>query len=95
MAKERQNCWEYMKCGREPGGEKANRLGVCPAAADTSFDGINRGKNAGRFCWAVAGTFCGGKVQGSFAEKRKSCLIAIFLTGCAKRKVPPIYAPNS
>ncbi len=68
------NCWEQMKCGREPGGEKAEDLGVCPAAADSSFDGINRGKNAGRFCWAVAGTFCGGKVQGSFAEKRESCL---------------------
>ncbi len=73
-----QNCWEYMKCGREPGGEKADELGVCPAAEDKSFDGINRGKNAGRFCWAVAGTFCGGKAQGSFAEKRESCLSCRF-----------------
>jgi hypothetical protein len=73
-----QNCWEYMKCGREPGGEKAEELGVCPAVEDTSFDAINRGKNAGRFCWAVAGTFCGGKAQGSFAEKRESCLSCSF-----------------
>jgi len=74
MAQRKINCWEYKKCGREPGGEKAFQLGVCPAAVDKSFDGINRGDHAGRFCWAVAGTFCGGSVQGTFAEKRESCL---------------------
>ena len=78
MAERKLNCWQYMKCGREPGGMKAAELGVCPAALDISFDGINRGRNAGRFCWAVAGTFCGGKVQGSFAEKRNSCFSCEF-----------------
>jgi len=62
-----------MKCGREPGGEKADKLGVCPAAADPTFDGFNLGSNAGRICWLVAGTFCKGEVQGTFAEKRVSC----------------------
>jgi tRNA A-37 threonylcarbamoyl transferase component Bud32 len=74
MAQRRINCWEYKKCGREPGGEKAFQLGVCPAAMDQSFDGINQGDHAGRFCWAVAGTFCGEVAQGTFAEKRESCL---------------------
>jgi hypothetical protein len=78
MAERKLNCWQYMRCGREPGGRKAAELGVCPASADISFDGINRGRNAGRFCWAVAGTFCGGKVQGSFAEKRSSCFSCEF-----------------
>jgi len=68
------NCWEYKKCGREPGGTSIAEQGVCPAAADASFDGINSGKYGGRFCWAVAGTFCGGKPQGTYAQKRKSCL---------------------
>lgn len=63
-----------MQCGREPGGKKVAELGVCPAAADNTFHGINKGVNAGRICWAVAGTFCGGKVQGKFADKRKSCI---------------------
>ena len=63
-----------MKCGRQPGGDKADELGGCPAADDRSYDGINCGQNADRFCWAVAGTFCGGKVQGTFADKRESCL---------------------
>ncbi len=63
-----------MQCGREPGGARADELGACPAAVDTSFDGINSGENGGRICWAVAGTFCGGGIQGTFAEKRKSCV---------------------
>ncbi len=72
------NCWEYKKCGREPGGTSIAELGVCPAAADVSFGGINSGKCGGRFCWAVAGTFCGGKPQGTYAQKRKSCLTCNF-----------------
>jgi len=68
------NCWEVMRCGREKGGQNIAQYGVCPAAADESFEGINSGKCAGRICWAVAGTLCGGCVQGSFAEKRTSCL---------------------
>jgi hypothetical protein len=68
------NCWDLKKCGREPGGAKNAESGICPAAQDTSSDGVNGGKNAGRICWAVAGTFCGGKVQGDFAVKQVSCM---------------------
>ena len=74
----RQNCWEVLKCGREPGGIKSAELGVCPAAADASSNSLNGGKNGGRICWAVAGTFCGGKVQGTFAEKELSCMTCNF-----------------
>ncbi|MCP4115851.1 MAG: protein kinase [Desulfobacteraceae bacterium] len=73
MGKKRINCWEYHGCGREPGGKHALDLGVCPAASDKSYGGINSGKCAGRFCWAVAGTFCEGEIQGTYAEKRTSC----------------------
>jgi tRNA A-37 threonylcarbamoyl transferase component Bud32 len=72
--KRRLNCWEVMMCGREQGGKNISEYGVCPAAADPSFDGINSGKYGGRICWAVAGTFCGGCTQGSFVDKRPSCL---------------------
>jgi len=68
------NCWEYMKCGREPGGYNVHHLGVCPAALDSEADGLNGGKNGGRICWAITGTFCGGVVQGSFAEKELTCM---------------------
>ena len=70
----KQNCWELKKCGRETGGTKTADLGVCPAASETSSNGVNSGKNGGRICWAVAGTFCGGKVQGDFAQKSVSCM---------------------
>ncbi len=59
MTAKKPNCWEYKKCGREPDGKNVDELGVCPAAADTSFDQINSGTCGGRFCWAVAGTFPG------------------------------------
>ena len=72
------NCWEFKKCGREQGGERASELGICPASDDAAFDGLNRGKNGGRICWAVAGTFCGGKVQGTFAKKQYSCITCDF-----------------
>ena len=68
------NCWEFKKCGREPGGAKSAELGVCPAATETRTNGLNCGKNGGRACWPIAGTLCGGKVQGLFAEKLTNCL---------------------
>lgn len=74
MAMAKQNCWEFRKCGREPGGFKVNELGTCPAATEKRTDGINGGKNGGRACWAITGTLCGGKTQGTFANKVGNCL---------------------
>jgi hypothetical protein len=71
---EKKNCWEVKKCGREPGGAKVKELGVCPAAIEGRVNGINCGKNAGRCCWAVAGTFCEGEVTGSLASQITSCV---------------------
>jgi len=50
-------CWEYMKCGRDK-----DATMKCPAYP-----------NFGRVCWVVAGTFCEGKVQGTFAQKYEDC----------------------
>ncbi|MHB8764845.1 MAG: two-CW domain-containing protein [Deferrisomatales bacterium] len=80
------NCWEAKKCGREAGGAKAKELGVCPAATDRSREGVNRGRNGGRLCWAVTGTLCGGKVQGTFAQKRLSCLSCEFFLQVKKEE---------
>jgi len=79
MPMKRHNCWEVKRCGREPGGTCAERFGICPAALPSDFDGINNGDGAGRFCWAIAGTFCQGKQQGTFAKKLMSCLQCEFL----------------
>jgi hypothetical protein len=67
------NCWEFKKCGRQVGGEKVKDLGVCPAAIERRIDGLHEGRFAGRCCWVVGGTFCGGTVQGSYAAKIGDC----------------------
>ena len=74
---QRLNCWEVLCCGREPGG-KASHKAVCPAAIGISADGTNRGKNAGRICWTVAGTLCFGHHQPSVVRKRSLCQLCRF-----------------
>jgi hypothetical protein len=70
----KENCWEIKNCQRQPGGSNASQMGVCPAAEEIRLDQAHGGKNAGRTCWGVAGTFCNGKVQGTFASKTTTCL---------------------
>jgi two-component system, NtrC family, sensor kinase len=53
----KRNCWEFKKCGRD--GDATMK---CPAYP-----------HFGRICWAVAGTFCESKVQGTFAQKYEDC----------------------
>ena len=67
------NCWDVKKCGREIGGTRSRELGVCPTATETRLNGAHGGLNAGRACWVVAGTLCGGSEQGSFAQKFHNC----------------------
>ncbi|MEO5330026.1 MAG: STAS domain-containing protein [Magnetococcus sp. THC-1_WYH] len=69
---EKLNCWEVKKCGRQPGGEKVAEFGICPAST-TKVGHVNDGEYAGRICWAVTGTFCGGKQQGSWQDKHENC----------------------
>ena len=62
------NCWEFMKCGKDNAKSKTSEV-ACPALSEKSLDGVHGGRDAGRACWVVAGTLCGGNVQGMFAEK--------------------------
>lgn len=78
MTEKKLNCWEVMKCGRGPGDPGATELGVCPAARETRLDGMHDGSYSGRACWVVAGTFCGGKAQGTFARKFAACKTCVF-----------------
>ncbi len=41
-----------------------DKTGDCPAYY----------KRAGKVCWIVAGTMCGGEVQGTFAKKVRTCI---------------------
>ncbi|MBN2023687.1 MAG: hypothetical protein JW809_12950 [Pirellulales bacterium] len=76
MAK--QNCWEFKKCGRQPGGPKAAELGVCMAATDATLAGQNGGKAAGRICWKIAGSMSPDKKRGVFSAKLLTCLACDF-----------------
>ena len=81
------NCWEFWQCGRHPDDQKISGLGICPAATAVEFDGVNRGKNGGRFCWFVAGTLCGhGEVEGTFAWKLGDCLECDFYRRVEKQE---------
>jgi hypothetical protein len=71
---EKKNCWEDRNCGREKGGINVTEMGECPAYVDNNFTGFNDGEGAGRYCWRVAGTFCGGEVQGEMASKIINCI---------------------
>jgi len=80
------NCWEFKKCGRQPGGNKAAELGICTAAIEHRVDGLHHGTNAGRVCWFVTGTLCGGKVQGSYAVKLANCMSCDFYQVVSKEE---------
>ena len=68
------NCWEYMKCGREPNGSSVKENGVCPAAKYNELNKTHGGINAGRSCWIVAGSMCHGTIQGTYALKYLDCI---------------------
>ena len=57
------NCWEFRKCGRQKGGDRADEMGVCPAYPDH-----------GRSCARIPGTMCDGAVQGDFVLKFPTCI---------------------
>jgi len=88
------NCWEYFRCGREPAGKNVVSEGVCPAAVTKATDGSNAGKNAGRVCWIVAGTLCGGTPKGTFAKKIAPAIPADFTEKFVKKKARPSSGPR-
>lgn len=74
----KRNCWEVQKCGREPGGHAVGDHGPCPAAVEITLDGVHGGKNSGRTCWVLAGTYCSGQVVGTKARKLDNCMACQF-----------------
>ncbi len=63
-------CWEYMQCGRDKDSSVK-----CPAYP-----------HFGKACWAVAGTLCSGKIQGTFAQKIDDCRKCEFFLSRHDRK---------
>ncbi len=95
MSEKKLNCWEYMKCGRGPKGTKAKKLGACPAASEKRLNKVHGGINSGRTCWVVAGTFCGGTAQGSYAKKQLACKRCDFYKKVQSEEGNTIESTNS
>ncbi len=87
----KQNCWEHKKCGRQPGGHKAAELGICPASMEQGLNGAHGGSNAGRACWVVAGSLCGGKIQGTYAKKLLNCWRCDFMNRVKQEEAPTVF----
>ncbi len=75
----RKNCWEHFECKREPGGSNTEELGVCPVTIPGKYNGINKGLYAGRFCWAITGTYRTGGPICTYALKLLDCLNCEFM----------------
>ncbi len=84
----KKNCWDVRYCGRHVGGNKSKEMGICPASMEVRLDGVHGGKNAGRSCWVVAGTLCGGEAQGTFAKKFHNCETCEFYKTVKKEEFP-------
>jgi signal transduction histidine kinase len=67
------NCWDVLTCGQGPASPKP-----CRVATEDASDGVNGGKNGGRFCWAVGGTLSGREHLATCATMTR-CLNCDFL----------------
>jgi hypothetical protein len=95
MAKQNINCWEFFKCGCEPGGKNNATTGICPAATDAKYHEMNNGMNGGRFCWVVEETLCGGAPRDSFFEKFAECLQCEFYLALQKQEERYLSEPRT
>ncbi len=84
----RKNCWEHKNCGRYPGGPRAQELGICPVTVHEELHGAHGGRNAGRACWVIAGSLCGGRIQGTYAQKLSNCWRCDFFNSVKKEEDP-------
>ncbi|PKL46904.1 MAG: hypothetical protein CVV39_06565 [Planctomycetes bacterium HGW-Planctomycetes-1] len=72
------NCWEFRKCGRQPGGTKVEEFGVCPAAISKEHNGKNGGQTGGRYCWKAKGTLSDIHTKNNKTEKILKCIACEF-----------------
>ena len=75
-------------CGRYPGRPRVTELGVCPVTTHEELHGAHGGQNAGRACWVIAGSLCGGRIQGTCAQKLADCRRCDFFNAVKKEEAP-------
>jgi len=72
------NCWEVIKCGRQPGGNRASDAGICPVSIHNEYDGVHGGDKAGRACWSVEGRRTNRDTRQSFSQTFSDCKTCAF-----------------
>jgi hypothetical protein len=90
----KKNCWEVLRCGKQPGGSKVGQEGPCPAAVEQRTDGINDGRNAGRVCWLVKRTLCHNQVQDGYADKLNICMRCEFYLMVKSEELHNLASPQ-
>jgi hypothetical protein len=76
-------CWEFMNCGRVPGGDKVDEYGICPAYPD-------HGEN----CAHLEGTYCHGPMEMAFTRKSAYCMMCEFYRSEHHEKGAPIESES-
>ncbi|MCI5148900.1 MAG: hypothetical protein D3916_05850 [Candidatus Electrothrix sp. MAN1_4] len=89
------DCWEFKKCGREPGGKNIEKYGLCSLVVSLEDNKINNKRNGERLCWSLRESACEGIMRECCVNEIKECrqcTFYIFLqesynqgSGCAKR----------
>lgn len=96
----RLNCWEFMQCGRVPGGSREGACGVCPVYTEVRLDAIHSGVNAGRVCWLIEGTLCDLAVRckpsgtGNHVDKFRRCLKCNFFNYVKEQEQGQLISPS-
>ena len=72
------NCWDFMKCGRGPDGDKVSKEDMCPVAVDAAAHKLNGGKNGGRLCWIIAESTDEKNIKCTANHNRNSCFSCQF-----------------
>jgi hypothetical protein len=67
------NCWEFMQCGKGPGGNGNSESALCPVARQSIAGGFNHGFNGGRICWLIADRQCNETLVCSPEQDSRSC----------------------
>jgi hypothetical protein len=89
------NCWEFRRCGREPGGRLASQEGVCRAAVYEPADGYLGGTNGGTACCFIKGTVCeeSRHHQATYRGKSEGCWDCAFYRMLRREHGPAFSMP--
>lgn len=84
------NCWEFVGCGSESGGDSLPAQGGCQASIDMA-DRTNWVIKGGSICRFISGTFNEDKKEGQYAKKLLSCRSCILFHKVREEEGNPFF----